>query len=168
MEWFKRYWERILLTTLAVTFVGITIYNQIQIRKLKYSVGEIYKGIDFIYHNSVPKSVGLDFTNKTGCTRIQAGFTDLLINSEGSIKKGEGYEVHLKTTNPSSLYLSSNTVIYSWVHNGQSQAATVTNPNAILYPASGITESAFLSPVEGDELKSIFVSVTYDLMKSLK
>lgn len=114
----------------------------------------------------IPNTISLDFSNKTGTARIQSTFTDLLVSSDGSEKKGEGYVVHLKTVNPSSIQLSSSNIVYSWKHKDQSQAATITNPNENLLSSSSIRDSAYLSPVEGDELKIIGVKVDYELMRS--
>lgn len=160
-------WERILLITIAVLFIGISIYECYKIYNIEKYIQETSSYFDgFIIPNIIYRSVDLDFTNQTGVARVKGGFTDLLLNSEGAVKKGEGYQVAIKTTNPSDLILSSSDLIFSWYHNGLAQATTVTNPNETLYPGASLVDTAFLSPVEGNDLKSIRVTVDFELMRS--
>ena len=161
--------ERSLLIILTILFIGHVVYDKKRINTLRAEiVAGMKENIEKLYSYAppIPKSIELDFSNKTGFARIQSSFTDLLISSEGSEKKGEGYVVYLKTVNPSSIYLSSSDIVYSWEHNGQSQAATVTNPNENLLTGASVKDHAFLSPVEGDDLKKINVKVFYELMRS--
>ena len=162
-------WERSLLIILAFSFIGYVVYDTNRSKDLgpkivagiKDDMKELYS-----YAPPIPKSFDLDFSNKTGFARVQSSFTDLLISSQGSEKRGEGYKVYLSTVNPSSISLSSSDIVYSWIHNGQSQAATITNPNENLLAGSSVKDSAYLSPVEGDDLKKINVKVFYELMRS--
>jgi hypothetical protein len=164
VDWIKKYWERCLLICLTI----LVLVNFVRSSFLNKRLDDFLKGVKLIYQEAPPidKEITLDFSNKTGAARIQSSFNDLLVMSNGSEKKGEGYVVYLKTINPSSIQLSGVNIVYSWEHNGQSQAATITNPNEHLFAGASVTSSAYLSPVEGNELKLIKVKVGYDLMFS--
>ena len=168
MNLITKHWERILLLCLTALFFGRTILGFNSMKNLDSRISVMAESMKFLLNFAppIPSTAELDFSNKTGTERIQSTFTDVLVSSEGSEKKGEGYIVHLKTVNPSSVILSSSNIIYSWSHKGQSQAATVTNPNENLLAGSHVKDSAYLSPVEGDELKTINVKVDYELMRS--
>lgn len=170
LSWIKKWWERVLLISLSVIVVGSSIFYYIRIKKISsdISTNDVYMKyfVQPSLNNISSDSPAIDFSNKSGVVRVRSGFADLLINSEGSVKKGEGYQISLKTINPSGLLLTGSKVAYSWYHAGQNQAVTIDNPNSKLYPGSSIRESAFLSPVEGTELKTIYVNVEYELMGS--
>lgn len=166
--WIGKHWERILLLLLTLLIIGRTIIATNHTKNLESKITDLADSVKLLFTLAppIPKTLDLDFSNKSGVGRIQGSFTDLLINSQGSDKKGEGYVVHLKTTNPSSIYLSSSNIIFSWKHNDQSKATTVANPNENLLPGASVNQSAYLSPVQGDELKVISVKVDYELMRS--
>jgi hypothetical protein len=126
----------------------------------------MYAALKELSATSHPVSIRLDFSNESGYARVTGGFTDLLVGSRGASKKGEGYVVKLSTNNPSSNVMTSSRVIYSWVHDKHDFSVTITNPNAMNMPGTALMHTAFLSPLEGDELKSVWVAVDYDFVRS--
>lgn len=158
-DWIKQKWERILLVVLTVLFILETV----RVEDLKQGVN---RSVRYLINAIDEREVTLDFSNKAGAARIRTDFTDLLVNSEGSEKQGEGYQVKLNIINPSSVVLNSSNIIYSWTHDNLSQAVTIANPNAILYPGSSVKESAFLSPMEGSDLKSVAVELGFEFARS--
>jgi len=158
----KEHWVIVSLLILALCVVSIVSYITIK------SEIAMYAALKELSATSHPVSIRLDFSNESGYARITGGFTDLLVGSRGASKKGEGYVVKLSTNNPSSNVMTSSRVIYSWVHNKQNLSVTITNPNAMNRPGTALMHTAFLSPLEGDELKSIWVTVDYDFVSSYR
>jgi hypothetical protein len=154
-------WRKLLPQALIVMALLGMIVNFLYCKSLNKAINITYTEVQKV----VPSSLGLDFSNKSGAGRVRSSFTDVLISPQGAVKKGEGYEVKLQLINPSSIVLSNSNIIFNWDHDSRSMATTISNPNATLYPGSTIFEKAFLSPLEGDELKRIWVEVDFDFMR---
>ena len=105
-------------------------------------------------------NANLDFQNKSGVARIKSSFTDLLIASEGSNKKGDGYEVKLKILNPSSARLHSITCEFRY--NSLKSPVTYKDINMELFPGTSKVITCFISDLTDNELKSINVFVQFD------
>ena len=72
-----------------------------------FVVNKLNKFESIIVKSIIQPNVTLDFQNKSGAAWIRSSFTDILVGSDGSIKKGDGYEVKLTVLNPSSVTLNS-------------------------------------------------------------
>ena len=147
-NWFKNNILFIILFLLLLIF----IYN-------KLSTHESY-----ISNSMIMPKVSLDFQNKSGVARIRSSFTDILIGSEGAIKKGNGYLLKLKIINPSTITLRSITCKFQ--HSYSDKSATYQNVNTIIAPGRSITVPCFISDLSDEDLKSVEVSVDFDQMSS--
>jgi len=109
-------------------------------------------------------NVYLDFQNKSGVARMQSTFSEILVGSDGSIKKGDGYEVKLKIINPSSIALRS--VTCEFRYNNYNTPAIYQNVSFTVLPGRSKTVKCFISNLSDYDLKSINVSVEFDQMSS--
>lgn len=110
--------------------------------------------------STIPSRVYLDFQNKTGVARIQSNFTDLLISSEGSYKKGDGYVVKLKIINPSSITLQ--IVNCKFSYSGSQVPVIYDDINFTIPPGRSKTVKCFISNLSDYDLKSIGVAIHFD------
>lgn len=162
--WIGKHWERILLIFVSFLLILCLLFNYSLLRKFNGIRNWEDNFMNIYTYLVIPAVTSIDFTNEDGVVRVKSDFSDLLINSEGSEKKGDGYEINLKIINPTSINLKSSDVIYSWISNNQSFATTITNPNENLFAGSSVTESAFLTPLDGTGLKNVNVEIRYDYM----
>lgn len=112
------------------------------------------------FENIIPPNASLDFQNKSGATRIQSSFTDILIASEGSIKKGDGYELKLQIINPSSITLHN--IRCEFRYSGSQMPVICEDINMSISPGNSKTMKCFISNLSDYDLKSINVSVKFD------
>lgn len=117
-----------------------------------------------IYESIVLPKVSLDFQNKSGVARIKTSFTDILIASDGSRKRDNGYELKLKVINPSSIYLHNINTEFRHIDSGKS--ATCNDVNIIVRPGSSKVLTCFISDLSDSELDSIEVGVDFEQMSS--
>jgi hypothetical protein len=152
----KKYWDKILL----ILVVAVLIWVAIEQDTMRSVLHRFFSKAYFTSNEMV-----VDFTNQAGVGKISDGdFPEILIGSAGATKTGEGYRVKLKTINPSFVKLSSQKIIFTWVHNEKSQATTIENPNVAIVPGGHIDTTVFLSPLEGNELKNVSVREGFDLV----
>jgi len=105
-------------------------------------------------------NVNLDFQNKSGAARIRTSFTDILVSSEGSIKKGDGYEIKLKVINSSSITLHN--IRCEFRYSSSSMPVVYDDINLSISPGHSKIVKCFISDLSDYDLKSIDVSVTFD------
>jgi hypothetical protein len=141
ISWIKRNLLLILL------FVLLSIFVNYKVNKIESIISE-----SIIMPNAI-----LDFQNKSGAARIKSSFTDLLIASEGSIKKGDGYEVNLNILNPSSITLHN--IRCEFKYSGYKNPVICEDINMSISPGNSKTLKCFISDLSDYELKSIDVSV---------
>jgi len=114
----------------------------------------------YIYESVVLPNTVLDFQNKSGAARIRTSFTDILVASEGSVKKGDGYEVKLLIINPSSIVLRN--IRCAFKYSSYQRPVICEDINMAIYPGSSSTLKCFISDLSDYDLKSIDVSVKID------
>jgi len=107
-------------------------------------------------------NVSLDFQNQSGAALIKSSFTDLLIASEGSIKKGDGYELKLQIVNPSSITLRD--IRCEFRYSSSQMPVIYEDINVSISPGNSKTLRCFISNLSDDDLKSIDVSVKFNQM----
>jgi len=107
----------------------------------------------------------LDFRNATGAARIVSGFTDLLISSAGSERKGNGYELKLEIVNPSNLTLQNISANFSYYVGSQKKEADLNDINTSIGPGSSTVVSCFFSDLPDSQLSSILVYVGFSQMR---
>lgn len=146
--WLKRNVLFIILFVLLAIFVNSKL-NQFE---------------ETINQSLIMPDVYLDFQNKSGVARIQSTFTDILVGSDGSIKKGDGYEVKLRIINPSSITLQS--VTCKFRYNNYNEPAIYQDIKTTILPGRSKTVKCFISNLSDYDLKSINVSVEFDQMSS--
>jgi len=102
----------------------------------------------------------LDFQNKSGVTKIQSSFCDLLVCSDGSIQKGNGYIVNLDIINPSSITLTD--IECQFIYNDTKKPVVYSDVNFKVLPGYSKTVSCFISDLTDSELKSISVMINFN------
>lgn len=107
----------------------------------------------------MPKTT-LDFQNKSGAARIRSTFTDILISSGGSKKKGNGYQLILEIINPSSISLRS--VTCKFRHSYSDKTAIYQNVNMVIGPGRSKKVTCFVSDLSDADLRFVEVSVNFD------
>ena len=112
------------------------------------------------FESIVLPDVSLDFQNKSGVARIRSSFTDILIGSDGSIKKGDGYELKLKIINPSSITLRN--IRCEFRYNSSQNPVIYEDIKTSISPGNSKTLKCFISDLSDYDLKSIDVSVQFD------
>lgn len=105
-------------------------------------------------------TINLDFQNTTGVARLQSSFTDILVASEGSVKKGDGYVVTLLIINPSSITLRD--VKARFDYRKAADPVLCGDVNIRIFPGSSTKIECFISDLTDRELKSIDVSVNFE------
>jgi hypothetical protein len=113
-----------------------------------------------IFGSIILPNASLDFQNKSGAARIRSSFNDILIASEGSTKKGDGYEVKLKIINPSSIILRN--IKCEFRYSRYNTPVICEDINMSIYPGNSKTLNCFISDLSDYDLKSINVSVQVD------
>ncbi len=125
-----------------------------------FVVNKLNKFESVINQSIILPSVNLDFQNQSGAARIRSSFTDILVGSDGSIKKGDGYEIKLKVLNPSSVTL--NNIRCEFRYNSSSMPVIYEDINFSISPGRSKVVKCFISDLSDYDLKSIEVSVTFD------
>jgi hypothetical protein len=115
-----------------------------------------------IYESIILPKISLDFQNKSGVGRIKTSSTDILIASEGSIKKGDGYELILRIINPSSITLRN--IRCEFRYTSAKITVIYEDINMSISPGNSKTLKCFISDLSDYDLKSIDVSVKFDQM----
>jgi hypothetical protein len=113
-----------------------------------------------IQHTSNPSVVTLDFQNKSGVVRLRSSFTDILVSSEGSTKKGNGYLVSYAVINPSSVGLKNITSTFSY--NKSRRPVICSDINTIIYGGYSKKMECFISDLSDYDLKAIEVSIHFE------
>jgi len=158
MAWLKRKWPT--LVTLFLIFLFLYSWDtKYRVERHKEYLTELNKSV-------VPTETSIDFSNSSGLGRLNSSFCEVLVGSRGAVKKGEGYQVKLRIVNPSSITLSGYKITYSWTSYGMEKSAETLSANVRLAPGYSYTDVAFLSPLEGDALKSVSVKINFDYMSS--
>jgi hypothetical protein len=124
-----------------------------------------------LYESTMSDSIilpnaNLDFQNASGVTRVKSSFADILIGSEGSSKKGDGYEVKLKIINPSSITLQN--IKCEFKYNSFKNPVIYENVNTTISPGTSKILTCFISDLSDYDLKSINVSVHFDQIMFIK
>jgi len=145
--WFKRNIIFIIIFVLLVIFV----------------VKKVNKLESIIFESIVIPTANLDFQNQSGTARIKSTFTDVLIASEGSIKKGDGYELKLRIINPSSVTLQN--VKCEFRYSGSSMPVNCEDIYMSIAPGNSRIMKCFVSDLSDYDLKSIDVSVRFDQVR---
>ena len=147
----KRFsWVRVLKYSLIGIFLIINTYVLLQ----------LWYKIEF---TKIPDSVTLDFQNKSGAARIRSSFVDVLISSEGAVKKGDGYTITMTIVNPSSITLQNLTSRF--YYRPTANAAVCTELETKIYPGGSKKVNCFISDLKDVELKSVEVSVYFEQMR---
>lgn len=128
-----------------------------------FVVKKINKLEAIIFESIVIPTANMDFQNQSGAYRIKSTFSDVLIASEGSIKKGDGYELKLRIINPSSVTLHN--VKCQFRYSGNSMPVNCEDINMFIAPGSSRIMKCFVSDLSDYDLKSIDVSVHFDQMR---
>lgn len=129
-------------------------------------VGEKLNGFESIITESIisesiiQKNYILDFQNKSGVARINSSFTDILIASDGSVKKGDGYELKLKIINPSAITLRNIRCEFSY--SSSRTPVIFEDINMFIPPGYSKIVTCFISDLSDSDLKSISVSAHFD------
>lgn len=124
-----------------------------------FVVNKTNKLESIILESIITPNANLDFQNKSGVAKIRSTFTDVLIASEGSIKKGDGYELKLKIINPSSVILHN--VKCQFRYSGNSMPVNCEDINMFIAPGGSGIMKCFISDLSDYDLKSIDVSVQF-------
>jgi len=132
------------LLAILIVFVLLCIYvftygslKSILLESIASSTVGIVSSLESITSSTVgivPSTVNLDFQNKSGVARIKSSFIDILISSEGSIKKGDGYVLLLQIINPSFITLRGITCEFR--HSGSTTPVIYTDVNMSLFPGT--------------------------------
>ena len=144
ISWIKKNILFFILFTLVIVFV----------------VNKLNRFESVITESNILPTANLDFQNKSGAARIRTSFTDILVGSDGSIKKGDGYELKLKVINPSSVTL--NNIRCEFRYSSSSIPVIYEDINMSISPGRSKTVNCFISDLSDYDLKSIEVSVTFD------
>lgn len=115
-----------------------------------------------IFESIALPTASLDFQNKSGVARIKASFTDILIASDGSRKRDDGYELTLRIINPSSIYLHN--IKNTFIHIDSNKSAACNDVNMRIAPGASKTLKCFISDLSDSDLKSVVVSVDFEQM----
>ena len=137
-----------------VLFVLLAIFTNSKLNEFENNINE----------SSILPNVYLDFQNKSGVARIQSTFCEILVGSDGSIKKGDGYEVKLRIINPSSIALRN--VTCKFRYNNYNEPAIYQDIKTTILPGKSKIVKCFISNLSDYDLKSINVSVEFDQMSS--
>ena len=113
-----------------------------------------------IQHSKNPAVVTLDFQNKSGVARVKSSFTDILVSSEGSTKKGNGYLVSYTVINPSSVALKNITATFSY--NKSRSPVICSDLNTTIYGGYSKKMECFISDLSDYDLKAIDVSIHFE------
>lgn len=125
-----------------------------------FVVNKLDKFESLINESTIMPSVILDFQNNSGAARIKSSFTDILVASEGSIKKGDGYEVKLNIINPSSITLKS--IRCEFNYRSSNNPVIYEDINISIPPGSSKMVKCFISDLSDYDLKAIDVSVYFN------
>mgnify|MGYP000982280655 CR=1 FL=1 len=125
-----------------------------------FVVNKLNKFESIIVKSIIQPNVTLDFQNKSGAAWIRSSFTDILVGSDGSIKKGDGYEVKLTVLNPSSVTL--NSIRCEFKYSSSTIPVIYEDIKMSIPPGSSKTLKCFISDLSDYDLKSIDVSVQFD------
>jgi hypothetical protein len=143
-SWIKKNILLIILFVLLIIFV----------------VNKLNRFESVINESIILPNVYLDFQNKSGAARIRSSFTDILVGSDGSIKKGDGYEIKLNIINPSSVTL--NNIRCEFRYSSSSMPVIYEDINLSISPGRSKIVKCFISDLSDYDLKSIEVSVKFD------
>ena len=113
-----------------------------------------------IRHSPESSVVTLDFQNKSGVARLRSSFTDLLVSSEGSRQKGNGYLVAYTVINPSSVALKNITATFSY--NKSRSPVICSDLNTTIYGGYSKKMECFISDLSDYDLKAIDVSIHFE------
>ena len=144
ISWFK---QNVLF---IILFVSLSIFVVNKLNKFESIINE----------SIILPNVSLDFQNKSGAAKIRSSFTDILVGSDGSIKKGDGYEIKLRVLNPSSITL--NNIRCEFRYSSSSLPVIYEDIKMSIPPGSSKTLNCFISDLSDYDLKSIEVSVMFD------
>ena len=127
---------------------------------LIFIVNKLDRFESMIFESIISPNASLDFQNKSGAVRIRSSFTDVLIASEGSIKKGDGYELKLLIINPSAIVLRS--IRCEFRYGSYQMPVVCEDINMYISPGNSKILKCFISDLSDYNLKSIDVSVKFD------
>lgn len=137
-----------------ILFVLLAIFVNSRLNEYENNINE----------SSILPTVYLDFQNKSGVARIQSTFSEILVGSDGSVKKGDGYEVKLRIINPTSIELRNVTCEFRC--NNYDEPAIYQDIKFTILPGRSKTVKCFISNLSDYDLKSINLSVEFDQMSS--
>ena len=146
--------ERIILVSMAILLLGSLGFSGYSCAE----VNRLQKKLASVYQYAPTHSAILDFQNSTGAVRIESTFTELIIASEGSTKKDDGYELALAILNPSSTSL---TEISAHFSSEESKSATCESLEFRLLPGRSRVLKCFFADLAKEELSSVEVSVEF-------
>lgn len=145
---------KILYSIIGVLFIWVLILSSYTIRE----INSIDNWVGDIGSDTIPKSGFLDFQNPTGAIRIQSSFTDLVITSEGSRQRDNGYELSLNIINTASTGFKEVKAVFT----KGDKSATCNDLNFFLYSGRSRVLKCFFSDLSKEDLSSIEVSVVFD------
>jgi len=135
---------------LIILFVLLLIFVITKLSKFESTLTE----------SIILSNASLDFQNKSGADRIKSSFTDILVASDGSIKKGDGYELKLKIINPSTVTLHN--IRCEFRYSSSQMPVIYEDINMSILPGNSKVLTCFISDLSDYDLKTIDVSVKFD------
>jgi len=143
-------WKRVISYTVITVFLIINAWILFQLW---------YK----IEVSRIPDTVTIDFQNKSGAARLRSSFVDVLVASEGAVKKGNGYMLTMTIINPSSVTLQNLTSRFSYRSTASDTVCSELETK--IQPGNSKKINCFISDLTDAELKSIGVSVFFEQIR---